>query len=140
MKVCFRERRQLPLTTQTGRSVSCLFASNVGNRDLVEPNARAFDTRKPPLRPALVTLRLIPMSPLAQWTLYGFVACWAIGMGAWFHGTFFFMRWWLARARGREAPLGLLRKVIPGLTVFLFAIALGFLFGWIGQSWGGGWS
>ena len=79
------------------------------------------------------------MSPLAQWTVYGFMACWAIAVVAWFHGTFYFMKWWLARARGREVPPAALRKTAPGVAVFVSAIGLGFLFGWIGQAFGGGW-
>jgi hypothetical protein len=74
------------------------------------------------------------MSPLAQWTAYGFMACCAIALAAWFYGSFYFMKWWLARARGKEAPAGTLGRSIPGLTVFLSAIGLGFLFGWIGQA------
>lgn len=79
------------------------------------------------------------MSPLAQWTLYGFTACWAIGIAAWFYGTYFFMRWWLARARGKEAPISMLRRTLPGVSIFLSAAALAVLLGWIGQTWGGGW-
>jgi hypothetical protein len=79
------------------------------------------------------------MTPLAQWTVYGFMACWAIGVAAWLHGTFFFMKWWLARARGKDAPFAMLGKTVPGLSVFLSACALGLLFGWVGQTWGGGW-
>jgi hypothetical protein len=82
---------------------------------------------------------LSQMSALAQWTMYGFMACWAVCVASWFHGTFFFMKWWIARARGREASLAMLRRTVPGLSVFLSAGALGFVFGWIGQVWGGGW-
>jgi hypothetical protein len=79
------------------------------------------------------------MSPLAQWTLYGFMACWAVAVAAWFHSTFYFMKWWLARVGGRTPSPEALRKSAPGVMVFLSAIGLGFLIGWIGQTFGGGW-
>lgn len=77
------------------------------------------------------------MTFLASTTQLVFIACWFIGVIAWFWGMFSFMPWWTAKIRGAEPPEGALGKSLYAAGIFTLAVALAFVAGAIGELAGG---